>query len=79
MHGAVVNTLGFELSNKWIQDDKLRWCWLQIDDAAIMLQEFLKEGQHANLTEHALGEGVAIYFICEDALGCLSCSAVKTN
>jgi len=24
-----VNGLGFEMTNKWIDEGKLRWCWLQ--------------------------------------------------
>ena len=63
-----IDGLGFELRNKWIHEEKLRWCWLQIGDAAIMLQEFWKEGQHANLTASKLGEGVSVCFICNDAL-----------
>lgn len=63
-----INGLGFEMKNKWIVENKLRWCWLQKDEAAIMLQEFWKEGHHANLPSDKLGEGVSIYFICEDAL-----------
>jgi lactoylglutathione lyase len=69
--------LGFEISNKWIQEDKLRWCWLQIDAAAIMLQEFWKEGQHANLSKDALGEGVAVCFMCEDALAVYHAALLK--
>jgi catechol 2,3-dioxygenase-like lactoylglutathione lyase family enzyme len=32
-----VEGLGFELTKKWIDEGKLRWCWLQIGDAALML------------------------------------------
>jgi hypothetical protein len=32
------------LKNKWIDEGKLRWCWLQNGGAALMLQEFRKEG-----------------------------------
>ncbi len=52
--------LGFEMKNKWIDEGKLRWCWLEIGDAALMLQEFRLEGK--------LGVGVSINFVCEDAL-----------
>ena len=37
--------LGFEMKNKWIDEGKLRWCWLGIGDAALMLQEFRLEGK----------------------------------
>lgn len=63
-----VDGLGFEMTKKWIDRGKLRWCWLQQGDAAIMLQEFWREGHHANLPDGKLGEGVSICFICEDAL-----------
>ena len=61
-------TVGFQLTNQWVDEGKLRWCWLQMGGAAIMLQEFWKEGQHANQPTGKLGEGVSIYFICVDAL-----------
>ena len=60
--------LGFEMTRKWIDDGKLRWCWLERGGAALMLQEFWKEGRHANLPAGKVGVGVSICFICEDAL-----------
>ncbi len=62
-----VDGLGFEMTKKWIDKGKLRWCWLEIGNAAIMLQEFWKEGNQAN-GRGKLGEGVSICFICQDAL-----------
>jgi lactoylglutathione lyase len=63
-----VEGLGFEMTKKWTPEGRLRWCWLQLGDAAMMLQEYWKEGHHANIPEGKLGEGVTICFICEDAL-----------
>lgn len=63
-----VDGIGFELKNKWIDDGKLKWCWLQLGDAAIMLQEFWGEGHHSNVPQEKLGVGVSVCFICEDAL-----------
>ena len=63
-----VEDLGFEMIHKWEPDGKLRWCWLQCGDAALMLQEFRKEGRNAWMPEGKVGEGVLIVFICEDAL-----------
>jgi catechol 2,3-dioxygenase-like lactoylglutathione lyase family enzyme len=63
-----VNGLGFEMTKKWIDEGKLRWCWLQHGDAALMLQEFRKEGHDAWVPQGKLGEGVSICFICKDAL-----------
>ena len=63
-----VEGLGFEMTRKWIDEGKLRWCLLQLGDAALMLQEFWKQGQHSNVPAGKLGEGVSICFVCEDAL-----------
>lgn len=63
-----VDGLGFELSNQWIDDGKLQWCWLQHGNAALMLQEFKKESHYAELPQGSLGKGVSVCFICEDAL-----------
>ena len=63
-----VDGLGFEMTQKWIDEGKLRWCWLQHGGAALMLQEFPKEGHDSWVPEGKVGEGVSIYFICEDAL-----------
>src|SRR5262249_32887711 len=62
------DVLGFVMTKKWIDEGKLRWCWLELGGAALMLQEFWKEGRHANMPEGKLGEGVSICLICEDAL-----------
>ena len=42
-----VDGLGFKMKNYWIPDrsedhpdGKIRWCWLELGEAAIMLQEF---------------------------------------
>ena len=39
-----VDGLGFEMTKKWIDEGQLRWCWLQLGGAALMLQEFEREG-----------------------------------
>lgn len=63
-----IDGLGFEMTNKWIDEGKLRWCWLQRGGAALMLQEFRQEGHDSWVPEGKVGVGVTIYFICEDAL-----------
>ena len=60
--------LGFQMAKKWIDEGKLRWCWLEIGDAALMLQEFRKEGHDSWVPQGKVGEGVTICFTCEDAL-----------
>ncbi|HWY71112.1 MAG TPA: VOC family protein [Terriglobales bacterium] len=61
-------SLGFVMTNKWIHEGKLRWCWLELGEAALMLQEFWREGHHANVPTEKLGVGVSICFTCRDAL-----------
>jgi lactoylglutathione lyase len=60
--------LGFEMTKEWIDEGKLRWCWLQHGDAALMLQEFRKEGKDSWVAQGKVGVGVSVCFICEDAL-----------
>lgn len=63
-----VNGLGFKISDKWLDEGKLRWCWLQLGSGALMLQEFKKEGHDAWVPKGQVGEGVSINFICNNAL-----------
>jgi lactoylglutathione lyase len=63
-----VDGLGFTVTNEWIDDGTLRWCWLELGEAALMLQAFSKEGHHRSVPEGKVGVGVSIYFICNDAL-----------
>jgi lactoylglutathione lyase len=68
-----VDGLGFKMTRWWIPDEadshygaeaRIRWCWLALDEVAIMLQEFLPE-RHP---KEPLGTGVNVCFQCEDAL-----------
>jgi lactoylglutathione lyase len=59
-----IDGLGFTITKKWIDEGQLRWCWLQLGGAAIMLQEFRK----AWAPSGKVGEGVSICFQCRDAL-----------
>jgi lactoylglutathione lyase len=63
-----VEGLQFEITRKWIDEGKLRWCWLQLGGAAVMLQEYKKHGHDSWNPEGKVGIGVSIYFICDDAL-----------
>jgi len=63
-----VDGLGFRKTNEWIDGGRLRWCWLALGDAAVMLQEFWKDGPHANAPRGPIGQGVTICFICRDAV-----------
>lgn len=70
-----VDGLGFKMTRWWIPDraagqndyrpdGRIRWCWLELGEAAIMLQEFLPECH----PKETLGTGVNVCFQCEDAL-----------
>jgi lactoylglutathione lyase len=66
-----VDGLGFKMKSYWIPDrpedhpdGRIRWCWLQLGDAAIMLQEFGPQ----NRPNETLGTGASVTFMCEDAL-----------
>ena len=63
-----VDGLGFKMTKEWQVDGKLRWCWLELDEVAIMLQLFFKEGVGPWVPEEKLGVGATISFQCEDAL-----------
>jgi lactoylglutathione lyase len=72
-----VDGLGFAMTKKWIDEGKLRWCWLEIGDAAVMLQEFRKVGHDSWKPSGKVGEGVSIYFMCEDALAIYQQAATR--
>jgi len=66
-----VDGLGFKMKHWWIPDriddspdGRIRWCWLELGDAALMLQEFLP----ARRPKETLGIGASVCFMCEDAL-----------
>jgi len=67
-----VDGLGFKIKHQWIPDrdedypadGRIRWCWLQRGDAALMLQEFLPERR----PKETLGTGASVCFMCDDAL-----------
>jgi lactoylglutathione lyase len=57
-----IDGLGFTMKHKWVPDGEIRWCWLTLGGASMMLQELTKG------SDSKLGEGVSIVFSCEDAL-----------
>jgi catechol 2,3-dioxygenase-like lactoylglutathione lyase family enzyme len=63
-----VEGLGFQITKKWLDEGKLRWCWLELGQAALMLQEFPREGYDSWVPQGKAGVGITICFICEDAL-----------
>jgi predicted enzyme related to lactoylglutathione lyase len=58
-----IKGLGFELKDKWEPRGKIEWCWLQLDNASIMLQEY-----RTNTHPENPGQGVSVWYMCDDAL-----------
>jgi catechol 2,3-dioxygenase-like lactoylglutathione lyase family enzyme len=66
-----VDGLGFVVAREWRpekQAGRIQWCWLQLGDAALMLQEYGKDGRGHRAPQFRLGEGVSICFMCVDAI-----------
>lgn len=67
-----VDGLGFAIKRQWIPegdehypaDGKIRWCWIELGAAAIMLQQFMPQGG----PKEPLGTSLSVCFMCEDAL-----------
>ena len=78
-----VDGLGFTMTNKWIDEGVLRWCWLRHGGAAIMLQEYRPEwvpgsgmkSPHEPGTK--VGVGVSLNFICGDAIAFYKAAAAR--
>lgn len=58
-----LNGLGFKLKIKWEPSGTIEWCWLQLGEASLMLQEYRN-----NVPTEKHGVGVSIAFMCNDAL-----------
>ena len=56
--------LGCTMKHSWVVDGDLRWCWLVLGTAALMLQQLVQDGGPAQ----ELGGGVCLYFNCDDAI-----------
>src|ERR1051326_8485094 len=74
-----VDGLGFRMKHRWIPspaernpEGRIRWCWLQLGEASIMLQEYLPEHR----PKEPLGTGTSVCFMCDDALA-NGCSRAK--
>lgn len=60
--------LGFEMAGKWVDEGVIRWCNLQMGNAELMLQEFRTEGHDSRQFSENKGEGVSLFFFCDDAV-----------
>jgi catechol 2,3-dioxygenase-like lactoylglutathione lyase family enzyme len=63
-----VDGLGFTMTNRWSLEGRIRWCWLELGGAAVMLQEYWKDGRQGGGPAGPLGQGVSICFMCADAI-----------
>ena len=63
-----VEGLAFTVTRQWTPDGRIRWCWLERDGVAIMLQEYWKDGQPGGWPAGDLGQGLSICFMCADAI-----------
>jgi len=63
-----VEGLGFTMTRQWAPDGRTRWCRLELGAAAVMLQEYWKDGRPGGGPAGPLGQGVSICFMCADAI-----------
>jgi lactoylglutathione lyase len=63
-----VDGLGCVMTKRWLPDGRVRWCWLQLGDAALMLQEYWRDGRPVGAPDGPLGQGVSVCFMCADAI-----------
>ena len=63
-----VDGLGCVMTKQWVPEGRVRWCWLRLGDAALMLQEYWRDGRPAGAPGGRLGQGVSICFMCADAI-----------
>ena len=63
-----VDGLGCVVTNKWVPEGRVRWCSLRLGEAALMLQEYWRDGRPAGAPDGPLGQGVSICFMCADAI-----------
>ncbi|QQS41385.1 MAG: VOC family protein [Acidobacteriota bacterium] len=67
-----IDGLGFSIEQEWRPEQsegRIRWCWLALGGAALMLQEYWKDGRPGGAPEGVLGQGVSVCFMCSDAIG----------
>jgi catechol 2,3-dioxygenase-like lactoylglutathione lyase family enzyme len=63
-----VDGLGFKTTKRWELEGRIRWCWLELDRVAVMLQEYFKDGRQGSAPGGVLGQGVCLCFMCADAI-----------
>jgi lactoylglutathione lyase len=63
-----VDGLGFTMTRCWKPEGRVRWCWLELDRVAVMLQEYWKDNRPGGGPDGVLGQGVCICLVCADAI-----------
>jgi lactoylglutathione lyase len=63
-----VDGLGFTISRSWDPNGRIRWCWLELGRASIMLQQYWKDGRPGGWPDGPLGQGASVCFMCADAI-----------
>ena len=63
-----VDGLEFTIQNTWVPDGHLRWCYMSLGGAFLMLQEAVEPSREKMAGAGVLGNGVSLYFQCSDAL-----------
>jgi catechol 2,3-dioxygenase-like lactoylglutathione lyase family enzyme len=63
-----IDGLGFTMTRHWAPEGRIRWCWLELDRVAVMLQEYWKDGRPGGSPAGVPGQGVCICLMCEDAI-----------
>jgi lactoylglutathione lyase len=72
-----VDGLGFVVQNRWIPDGRLRWCWMALGGAALMLQEAVDSSREKMAAAGVLGNGVSLNFSCGNALAIYRDAAIR--
>jgi lactoylglutathione lyase len=66
-----VDGLGFVMTKAWRPKDaggRIEGCWLELGNAALMLQGYGRRQTSIVIPEGPLGQGVSICFMCADAI-----------
>ena len=60
-----IDGLGGFMTKYWDPDGVVRWCWIELGQAAVMLQQWNSDWGEARKA----GDGLSICFMCDDAIG----------
>lgn len=60
--------LGFEVQERWVWQDTIRWCSLRRGGCRLMLQDCRHDDGSVHLPSQPLGKGVSIMVFCNDSL-----------